>query len=176
MKPDSFIYEDGEWYYIGASDGAKRKFEHYHKKNTSRMFVGGKYIPKTHPMHKPGHYKTFEDAWNHSQLNKQTKGHVYAIVNPAWPGWIKVGKAVDAQDRTNSYQTGSPLRDYELLAYSESEDKNEDEKKAHRLFEKEASERKGEWFKLSNERAYTIIQDLADLQDPLPSPRRLRIV
>jgi len=169
MKSSSFKHEDGTWYYVGASDGSKRNFEAYRKKNTSRMFVGGKYIPKTHPMHKPGHYKTFEDAWNHQQLNKQTKGHVYAIKNPAWPGWIKIGRAVDATDRLSAYQTSSPLRDYEILAYTESENKNEDERKAHLLLSKEASERKGEWFKVEESVAYTLIQDLADYPDLLQS-------
>lgn len=39
-------------------------------------------------------------------------GHVYAIVNSAWRGWIKVGKSGSISSRLSSYQTGSPHRDY----------------------------------------------------------------
>ena len=40
-------------------------------------------------------------------------GYVYAVSNPAWGGWIKVGKAGSIGSRLSSYQTGSPKRDYE---------------------------------------------------------------
>ena len=56
---------------------------------------------------------------------KQTKavydqikeGSVYILGNPAWPDWVKVGMALDAEDRLNNYQTGGPFRDY-VLYYS----------------------------------------------------------
>ncbi|MGL4519205.1 MAG: GIY-YIG nuclease family protein [Phocaeicola sp.] len=43
---------------------------------------------------------------------------MYAISNPAWPGFIKIGKSVDVFDRLNNYQTSSPLRDYTLIGYA----------------------------------------------------------
>ena len=91
-------------------------------------------------------------------------------------GLGKISRAVDANDRLTSYQTSSPLRDYELLAYTETEDKNEDEIKAQLLLSKKASERKGEWFRVDEAVAYTLIQDLADLPDLPQSPQQLRIV
>ena len=166
-------FEDGEWWYTGTNDGGRRRLKSHHKKNTSRMFVNGKYIPKSHPMHKPGHYKTFEEAWTHKELNKQKSGYVYAITNPAWPGWVKVGMAVDAMDRLNSYQTSSPNRDFELIASFPSTDKHRDEKKAHIIFRERCSEQSGEWFKISNEDAYSIIVDLALLPDPLQTQQQL---
>ena len=33
------------------------------KRDQTKMFVNGKYISKAHPLHKPGKYKNFEDAW-----------------------------------------------------------------------------------------------------------------
>lgn len=166
-------FEDGEWWYTGNGDGNRRRLESHSRKNTTRMFVNGKYIPKTHPMHKPGNYRTFEDAWTHKELNKQKAGYVYAICNPAWPGWIKVGMAVDAQDRLNSYQTGSPMRDFELIASFKTEDKSRDEKKAHIIFRERCSEQSGEWFNISKEEAYSIIADLASLPDPLQTQQQL---
>lgn len=166
-------FEDGEWWYTGNGDGNRRRLSSHSKKNTTRMFVNGKYIPKSHPMHKPGNYRTFEDAWSHQELNKQKAGYVYAICNPAWPGWIKVGMAVDANDRLNSYQTGSPMRDFELVASFKTEDKSRDEKKAHIIFRERCSEQSGEWFKISKEEAYSVIADLALLPDPLQTQQQL---
>ena len=166
-------FEDGEWWYTGNGDGCRRRLAGHSKKNTTRMFVDGKYIPKSHPMHKPGNYRTFEDAWNHQELNRQKSGYVYAISNPAWPGWIKVGMAVDANDRLNSYQTGSPMRDFELVASFKTEDKSRDEKKAHIIFRERCSEQSGEWFKISKEEAYSVIADLALLPDPLQTQQQL---
>jgi hypothetical protein len=37
---------------------------------------------------------------------------VYVILNPAWPGYVKLGCAADLKARLNVYQTGSPHRDY----------------------------------------------------------------
>ena len=93
--------------------------ETHKRNNPKRMWVNGKYIPMTHPLHKPGKYKTFEDA-AFSSLEKyesSTEGQVYVIVNPNFSEWVKVGMAVDAADRLNGYQTSSPFRDY-MLNYS----------------------------------------------------------
>lgn len=68
-------------------------------------------------------------------------GYVYAITNPAWPGYYKIGSAIDVNDRLNSYQTSSPLRDYKLEIYAFSEDRVADEKRIHLSF----SNRINEW-------------------------------
>ena len=49
-----------------------------------------------------------------NQYSKVKDGYVYILTNPAWPDWVKVGMAIDAEDRCNSYQTSSPYRDYQL--------------------------------------------------------------
>ena len=89
--------------------------------------------------------------------DKNKEGEVYAIANPAWDGWIKIGMAVDAEDRLNSYQTSSPLRDYVLLHRSSFNDRRRAEAKAHKKAEAIAEERKGEWFKMSSFEATKII-------------------
>lgn len=170
---ENVVFKNGEWWYTGNGDGYKRKLESHHKKNATRMFVNGKYISKSHVMHKPGSYRTFEDAWTHKDLNKQVKGYVYAITNPAWPGWVKVGMAVDSNDRLNSYQTSSPFRDFLLLASFKTDNKNRDEKKAHLIFRERCSEHSGEWFKITREDAYISIKDLAVHLSPLESAQQL---
>ena len=116
--------------------------------NPKRMYVNGKYIPKSHPLYKPGRYRSFEDAAFSSLRNyRHTKaGYVYVISNPAWKGWVKVGMAIDAEDRCNSYQTSSPFRDYSLLYSVYVTDRRVIEKKAHKRIAKIAEDRQNEWF------------------------------
>jgi hypothetical protein len=73
---------------------------------------------------------------------------VYIIVNTAWPEWVKVGKAVNSDDRLNGYQTSSPFRDYKVIAKLQVNNRHEKEKEMHKVFEHFAEERKGEWFKI----------------------------
>ena len=73
------------------------------------------------------------------------EGQVYVIRNPAFPGWCKVGMAVDALDRLKQYQTSSPYRDYELVVSFDSKDRRKDESKAHELLGKHYAFR-SEWF------------------------------
>jgi hypothetical protein len=131
--------------------------------NETRMWVNGRYIPKTHPLHKAGRYKSFGDAaFSSLQKDKKVKeGYVYAIVNPAWPDWIKIGMAIDADDRLNGYQTSSPMRDYALVYSVFSNNRSKDERKAHKLAGKIA-ERRGEWFKIPQDKAIKILKELSD--------------
>ena len=73
-------------------------------------------------------------------------GYVYAIYNPAWPEYTKIGCAVDVYDRLTSYQTSSPHRDYELVEYIFTDDRLELESLIHSKFET-----KGEWVKANKE-------------------------
>lgn len=140
---------------------------HSTEANSTRMFVNGKYIPTSHPLYKAGKYKTFDDAAFSSltNYNATTSGHVYAIANAAWPEWIKIGKAIDAQDRLNGYQTSSPMRDYRLVHSVYFEDRHKAEKKAHITA---ASTTKhpwnkadnGEWFKLTHQQAIDILSEV----------------
>ena len=43
---------------------------------------------------------------------KERRQYLYAVTNPAWPGWTKIGISDDVNKRLSSYQTGSPFRDY----------------------------------------------------------------
>lgn len=41
-------------------------------------------------------------------------GFLYVIINPAWPGYCKIGRTTNVLSRHRTYQTASPLRDYQL--------------------------------------------------------------
>ena len=112
---------DKNWYVSSKKKGfyqcAPCRREHANKVdnpkgNPRRMYVNGKYVPKKHPLHKAGNYKTFEGAAFASLEGyaNTTEGYVYIINNPCWDGWIKVGMAIDAEDRCKQYQTSSPFR------------------------------------------------------------------
>jgi hypothetical protein len=118
------------------------------KRDAQRMYVNGKEISKKHPLHKPGRFKSLDDAWSHSKIESTEQGDVYVITNSAWPEWVKVGKASIAEDRLNGYQTSSPFRDYKIVAKLATEDRHKKEREMHKIFEHFAKERKGEWFKI----------------------------
>ena len=133
------------------------------KSNNRRMWVNGKYISKKHPLFKPGRYKTFEDA-AFSSLAKyelSREGQVYIITNPNFPEWVKVGMAVDSEDRLNGYQTSSPFRDYALFTCWSVTDRRSAESEAHSLLDK-TYERKGEWFNCTPDQAQAALADLME--------------
>jgi len=135
----------------------------HQNRNKNRMWVDGKLISTKHPLHKAGRYKSFGDAAFSLLEKKQgTKnGYVYAIINPAWPDWVKIGMAIDAEDRLNGYQTSSPMRDYKLIHSVYFKNRSKAERNAHKLAEKIA-ERKGEWFNISNEQAIKVLGEVSD--------------
>ena len=117
--------------------------------NPNRMYVNGKYVPKTHPLYKPGRYKGFEEAAFSSLENfkDSLQGEVYVITNPAWPEWVKVGMAVESEDRLKNYQTSSPFRDYTIVYTYEVDDRRAAESAAHVRLAKEC-DNINEWFRL----------------------------
>jgi len=120
-------------------------------RNKSRMWVNGKYIVKSHPLHKAGRYSSFEDA-AFSSLDKyesSVEGQVYIITNPSFPEWVKVGMAIDAEDRLRGYQTSSPFRDYELFYSWSVNDRRTAETEAHSILKEWTAGKKNEWFKCS---------------------------
>ena len=131
------------------------------QENAKKMYVNGKYVPKTHPLYKAGRYKGFEDAAFSSLENfkDNPQGQVYVIANPAWKDWVKVGMAVDAMDRTGNYQTSSPFRDYTLLYTYDVDDRRAAESAAHTRLAKEC-DNINEWFRLSPEIANDLILEV----------------
>ena len=139
----------------------------WHKRDSQRMWVNGKHISKSHPLYKAGRYKGFEDAAFSSLANYDSslEGQVYIITNPAWEGWIKVGMAIDTQDRANQYQTSSPYRDYIVEHTVATTDRRRLESLAHTLLGN-AREQRNEWFKCDVETAKWYIDSaLGDMNE-----------
>jgi hypothetical protein len=91
--------------------------------------------------------------------DKFPTGHIYVLKNPAWPDWVKVGKAVDALDRLNSYQTASPNRDYSVIHFIETQNRHAVEKAAHIKLNEACTGRHNEWFRISNDTAISILNN-----------------
>ena len=144
---------------MGQADGRRRLTSHRYK-NISRMFVGGKYIPKSHPLHRSGVYKNWDDAHSHEKLDSTKEGHVYLVSNPAWDGWVKCGKAVDAKDRCKTYNTGSPYRDYEVAQTITVKNRHHAERVVLNALRKVAKEVRGEWFKMTIAQAKRVIKSI----------------
>ena len=160
----NIVFEDGEWWYVGYANGNRTRVEAHNRKNSKRMFVNGKYIPQSHPLWKAGRYKSFDDAAFSGLENyaSSTEGMVYIITNPAWPKWVKIGMAVDADDRCNGYQTSSPFRDYEVVATISTNDRRKAEAIAHQIAEGMASDRRNEWFKLKKAQARQVLAQVEE--------------
>ena len=142
------------------------------KNNPNRLYINGKYIPKKDPRYKvfkPGNYKNINDAvFEQSTISSIKEGYVYVITNKAWPDWVKIGMAIEAEDRLSGYQTSSPHRDYVLEHCVYVGDRRISEQKAHDKATLLALETNGEWFKLTVEQAITILDNL-DEQHRTPS-------
>ena len=95
-----------------------------------------------------------------SDYSKIKEGFVYILTNPAWEGWLKIGMAIDAEDRRNSYQTSSPYRDYKLCYLKHFEDRKSAEQSAHKELKKITDTYNGEWFKTSVKEAKKTIEAL----------------
>ena len=160
-------FEDGEWWIRNKRTDKRRRCVPLNKKNAKRMFVDGKYIPQDHPLWKSGRYKSFNDAAFSSLKNypKSKVGCVYVIKNPAWPEWVKVGKAVDAADRLNSYQTSDPFRSYILHHHIKVPDRHIVELRVHQELELVADGRQNEWFKINADSAIAVLNKL-ERSDP----------
>lgn len=128
--------------------------------NAKRMTVNGKYVSRKHPLWKIGNYKSFNDAAFSSFVNysKSTDGYVYAIKNKAWPEWVKIGKAGDAEDRLKNYQTGDPFRAYTLEFSFKVTNRHTAETEAHKALALLSEDRRNEWFKVDLETAQKCIE------------------
>jgi len=155
LRRVTMVYEKEQGKYYKDDPQTKKK------ENNLQMYVNSKYISKAHPLHKPGRYKNFEDAAFSSlaKYESSVEGQVYVIVNPSFPEWVKVGMAIDSEDRLNNYQTSSPFRDYVLNYSWNVSDRRAAESEAHTELQK-MYERRSEWFKCTPEQAQEVVSGI----------------
>jgi len=85
-----------------------------------------------------------------SAEHTEKRGFVYVITHPAFPGYVKIGRAFDPEARLRGYQTGCPHRAYELYAAVYFEDCHWAEKEIHARLEYEyRNGALGEWFNIT---------------------------
>lgn len=87
-----------------------------------------------------------------------TEGFVYIITNPVYDGWVKVGSALNMEERLASYQTCDPNRGYKIEFIWHFDNRKEAERLAHNALHKHRGN--GEWFKLNVKKAIKIIESL----------------
>jgi len=157
VKENGMKYDGRQWRTTGTPYHTNNKgyifFGDKFRSLDSFLQQGGKVERIVHKVSKALEYNSIVKAL----YDTEKAGDVYLITNPAWPEWIKVGKAIDAHDRCNSYQTGSPLRDFEVISSIRVDDRHSKEKEMHTLFEKHADERRSEWFKITSDKAKELL-------------------
>ena len=95
---------------------------------------------------------------------KPKPGHIYGVVNKAWPQWVKVGRATNVEQRIMSYQTCSPYRDYEIAWSFPVDNMYEAERKVHRAMSPIALQN-NEWYGISADRAHSLALTAMLLED-----------
>ena len=93
------------------------------------------------------------------QKRPPIEGYIYIITNPAWPNYVKIGRSNNPSNRLNTYQTGSPLRDYSIY-YSRFV---KDLAKIESYFAKVYGTDTNEWYKIAPIEANNIIDYLCEL-------------
>jgi Meiotically up-regulated gene 113 len=92
--------------------------------------------------------------------DRDRRGFVYVVTNPAWPGFVKIGHAFDPEDRLSSFNTGDPHRAYKIEGTRYFEDRMTAEAGMHaKLAQYRAS---GEWFRLDAAVAFVYLQSYSD--------------
>jgi len=96
------------------------------------------------------------------QLNKMSPGYLYIINNNSWPGWIKIGTTKNLKTRLQTYQTGSPFRDYEILYSIKHPDYLKAEKNIKIQMARFAKQIKNEWYEVDLEVAKVRLAEQLD--------------
>lgn len=91
------------------------------------------------------------------------RGHVYAVINPAWPDWIKVGRAHRMSRRLRQYQTATPHRDFSVLYSLKVDDCYAVEEETKRILGGLGFDASGEWFRVRSEQAIGAINTASQL-------------
>lgn len=84
------------------------------------------------------------------------EGFIYVISNSAWTRYLKIGHAVDYEDRLNKFQTSDPFRRYKLEFCWYFRDRIAAEKDVHRLLL--PWWQCGEWFLMEKDEAISAIK------------------
>jgi predicted GIY-YIG superfamily endonuclease len=89
-------------------------------------------------------------------------GYLYIITNKSWLGWIKVGTTRNLKKRLQTYQTGSPFRDYEVIYSIQHPEYLQAEKNIKEQMNRFAKRIKNEWYEVDLEVAKVRLSEQLD--------------
>ncbi|HIL27163.1 MAG TPA: GIY-YIG nuclease family protein, partial [Nitrospinaceae bacterium] len=89
-------------------------------------------------------------------------GYLYIITNKSWLGWIKIGTTRNLKTRLQTYQTGSPFRDYEVIYSIRHPEYLQAEKNIKEQMSRFAKRIKNEWYEVDLEVAKARLSEQLD--------------
>ena len=105
----------------------------------------------------PGLKKHMDKKYGKGEWLAKLKGEIYIFQNPAWEGWIKVGKSSDAKKRLAQFQAACPLKDFECVKLITVKNQTKAERKILDLIYFFAEKNNGEWIKINLDKALEIL-------------------
>jgi|AntAceMinimDraft_11_1070367.scaffolds.fasta_scaffold34773_1 hypothetical protein len=92
-----------------------------------------------------------EEIRSHGEQTSIKEGFVYIIVNPSFPGWLKLGMAFDYEKRLATYNQCDPEMKYSIIALRWTDDRRILETALLKNLADICSNRRGEWFKFDSD-------------------------
>jgi len=86
-------------------------------------------------------------------------GYIYVIVNPAYNGWVKIGRTESVERRISSFNTSSPFRDFKAMFSIYCEETRDIEEGVHHKLRESGVISSHEWFMLSVTESIKIIEE-----------------
>ena len=107
------------------------------------------------------------------------KGYIYIMTNPALKDMVKIGYAADVEARRKQLSTTALPCDYEVYATYETEGKLED-KKLHKMIDNLNEDlrvtKSREFFIMSPERAYELLESIAVISGTQNKLKRVKVI
>ena len=102
-----------------------------------------------------------------SRLFKQLEisliiGYLYIIENDAFPGWVKIGTTGNLKKRLQTYQTGTPFRNYRIVYSLERPEYKLAERRLRETMEPFSLDRKNEWYKIDLQMAKSRLDEVLE--------------
>jgi len=98
-----------------------------------------------------------------AKQNTDRRGFVYIVTNPAYPGFVKIGKALNPDSRLMSYQTYSPHRDYVMEDVAYFADRAKAETLLKGLLSHDQGIGSGEWYEVALETARDALEMMKEV-------------
>ena len=85
---------------------------------------------------------------------------IYILSNPAFPGWLKIGRTCNIKRRLDGYNVCSPYRDFKIDFYCYAKNIIKQERYFKKNFESN-----GEWIRCELDTAVKVIKLIEDMEN-----------